>query len=160
MALRSACSGDSFVKITDLRFGKHSWTTWIGKNEFHPDRWDFQEVRASCEQAGKPINLVWVWSGLLTSDASNVGHQQLVHLAINVLSIVAYSTGCERVFSEMGYTQSKRRSRLSKEKTFDTAVVRMELKRNHAAAKFPDSAHSGARSWDGGIRMDDEPRAL
>ncbi|KAG8683760.1 hypothetical protein FRC11_013106, partial [Ceratobasidium sp. 423] len=82
---------------------------------------------------GKPVNLVRIWSGLLVSDTSNVGHQQLVHLALNVLSIVANSAGCEQLFSEMGYIQSNRHSRLSNQKTFDTAVVRMELKRNHAA---------------------------
>ncbi|KDN49419.1 hypothetical protein RSAG8_02121, partial [Rhizoctonia solani AG-8 WAC10335] len=104
------------------------------KNEFHPDRWDIQDIREARERAGKPNNLVEVWSSLLMPDPSNTGRQQLVHLAINVLSIVANSAGCERPFSEMGYTQSKRRSRLSNQKTFDTAAVRMELKRNHAAA--------------------------
>ncbi|CCO34166.1 hypothetical protein BN14_08259 [Rhizoctonia solani AG-1 IB] len=105
-----------------------------GRNEFHPDRWDFQELRASFEQLNQPVDLIGVWTGLLLSDLGNVGRQQLVHLAINVLSIIANSAGCERLFSEMGHIQSKRRARLSNQKTFDTAIVRMELKRNHAAA--------------------------
>ncbi|KAG8689624.1 hypothetical protein FRC11_001571, partial [Ceratobasidium sp. 423] len=57
----------------------------------------------------------------------------LVHLAIHVLSIVANSAGCERLFSEMGYIHTKHRNHLSYEKVFDTAVVRMNLKRQHAA---------------------------
>ncbi|CUA69542.1 hypothetical protein RSOLAG22IIIB_08550 [Rhizoctonia solani] len=105
-----------------------------GRNEFHPDRWDFQELRASYEQSNQPVDLIRVWSGLLLPDLGNFGRQQLVHLAINVLSIVANSAGCERLFSEMGYIQSQRRARLSNQKTFDTAVVRMESKRTHAAA--------------------------
>ncbi|CUA68261.1 Zinc finger BED domain-containing protein 4 [Homo sapiens] [Rhizoctonia solani] len=104
------------------------------RNEFHPNRWDIRDFRAAREQTGQLVNLVELWSSLLAPDELNTGRQQLIHLAINILSIVANSAGCERLFSEMGYTQSKRRSRLSNEKTFDTAVVRMELKRNHAAA--------------------------
>ncbi|CUA74385.1 hypothetical protein RSOLAG22IIIB_11179 [Rhizoctonia solani] len=123
-----------FCKDNDFEMRDAFMDYLDGKNKFHPDRWDFQEVRALCKQSGKPVNLVHVWSGLLTPNASNNGHQQLVRLAINVLSIVANSAGCEQLFSEMGYTQSKRRSRLSNEKTFDTAVVQMELKQKHAAA--------------------------
>ncbi|EUC62985.1 hypothetical protein RSOL_468460, partial [Rhizoctonia solani AG-3 Rhs1AP] len=123
-----------FRKDTDLELHEAFMDYLDGKNEFHPDRWDFQELRALYERADKPVNLIRVWSGLLTPGTANVGRQQLVNLAINVLSIVANSAGCERLFSEMGYIQSERRSRLSNQKTFDTAVVRMELKREHAAA--------------------------
>jgi hypothetical protein len=91
-------------------------------------------IRVSLWLRSQPVDLIGVWTGLLLSDLGNVGRQQLVHLAINVLSIIANSAGCERLFSEMGHIQSKHRARLSNQKTFDTAVVRMELKRKHAAA--------------------------
>ncbi|QRW24063.1 hypothetical protein RhiXN_10387 [Rhizoctonia solani] len=123
-----------FRKDNDLEMHKAFMDYLDGKNEFHADRWDFQELRELYERSGKPVNLVCVWLGLLTSNTANVGRQQLMHLAINVLSIVANSAGCEQLFSEMGYIQSKRCSCLSNKKTFNTAVVQMELKRTHAAA--------------------------
>ncbi|KAG9081341.1 hypothetical protein FRC06_005628, partial [Ceratobasidium sp. 370] len=83
---------------------------------------------------GRPINLVHIWSGLLAYKTPNSGRHQLVHLAIHILSIVANSAGCERLFSEMGHIHTKRRARLTYGKVFDTAVVRMDLKRKHAAA--------------------------
>ena len=74
-----------------------------------------------------------IWSGLLAYKTPNSGRHQLAHLAIHVLSIVANSAGCERLFSEMGNIHNKRHARLGHEKVFDTAIVRMELKRKHAA---------------------------
>jgi hypothetical protein len=75
-----------------------------------------------------------VWSGLLAYNTPNTGRHQLPHLAIHILSIIANSAGCERLFSEMGHIHTKRRNRLSYQKVFDTAVVRMDLKRQHAVS--------------------------
>ncbi|KDN35540.1 hypothetical protein RSAG8_11497, partial [Rhizoctonia solani AG-8 WAC10335] len=103
------------------------------RNEFNPDKWDYEESKEIYERAGKPVNLMEVWSGLLAHKTPNSGRHQLTYLAIHVLSIVANSAGCERLFSEMGNIHTKRRNRLSFEKVFDTAVVKMNLKRQHAA---------------------------
>ncbi|QRV84724.1 hAT family dimerization protein [Ceratobasidium sp. AG-Ba] len=122
-----------FQKNNDLELHEAFLDYYEGRNEFHPDRWDYEELRLSYEHAGRPINLVSIWSGLLAYKTPNSGRHQLAHLAIHVLSIVANSAGCERLFSEMGHIHTKRRAQLTFGKVFDTAVVRMDLKRKHAA---------------------------
>ncbi|KAH7305757.1 hypothetical protein B0J17DRAFT_719574 [Rhizoctonia solani] len=87
----------------------------------------------SVDYVGKSLNMINVWSGLLAYQTSNTGRHQLAHLAIHILSIVANLAGCERLFSKMGHIHTKRRSRLGYQKVFDTAVVRMNLKRKHVA---------------------------
>ncbi|QRW17960.1 hAT family dimerization protein [Rhizoctonia solani] len=121
-----------FCKENDLELYKAFLDYYNSRNEFHPDRWDYEEQRAMHERAGKPLNMIHVWSGLLAYETPNSGRHQLAHLAIHVLSIVANSAGCERLFSEMGHIHTKRRNRLGYQKVFDTAVVRMDLKRKHA----------------------------
>ncbi|KAF8755047.1 hypothetical protein RHS01_05511 [Rhizoctonia solani] len=101
-------------------------------NKFHPDQWDYKEQQAMHEQAGKPLNMIHVWLGLLAYKTPNSGHHQLAHLAIHVLSIVANLAGCKQLFSKMGHIHTKRRNWLGYQKVFDTAVVRMDLKRKHA----------------------------
>jgi hypothetical protein len=61
------------------------------------------------------------------------GRNRLVKLAVHILSIVANSAGCERVFSEMGIVQTKHRSRLGLDKVRKTALIRMDIKRHHVA---------------------------
>ncbi|QRW18642.1 hypothetical protein RhiXN_00048 [Rhizoctonia solani] len=121
-----------FCKENDLELYEAFLDYYDSRNEFHPDRWDYEEQRAMHERAGKPLNMIHVWSGLLAYETPNSGRHQLAHLAIHVLSIVANSAGCERLFSEMGHIHTKRRNRLGYQKVFDTAVVRMDLKRKHA----------------------------
>ncbi|CAE6454793.1 unnamed protein product [Rhizoctonia solani] len=121
-----------FCRENDLELYEAFLDYYDSRNEFHPDRWDYEEQRAMHERAGKLLNMIHVWSGLLAYKTPNSGRHQLAHLAIHVLSIVANSAGCERLFSEMGHIHTKRRNRLGYQKVFDTAVVRMDLKRKHA----------------------------
>ncbi|QRW23051.1 hAT family dimerization protein [Rhizoctonia solani] len=76
--------------------------------------------------------MIHVWSGLLAYKTPNSGCHQLAHLAIHVLSIVANLAGCKQLFSKMGHIHTKWRNWLGYQKVFDTAVVRMDLKRKHA----------------------------
>ncbi|KAF8671798.1 hypothetical protein RHS04_08128 [Rhizoctonia solani] len=121
-----------FRKENDLELYEAFLDYYDFRSEFHPDRWDYEEQRAMHKRAGKPLNMINVWSGLLAYETPNSGRHQLAHLAIHVLSIVANSAGCERLFSEMGHIHTKRRNQLGYQKVFDTAVVRMDLKRKHA----------------------------
>ncbi|KAG8708307.1 hypothetical protein FRC11_006574 [Ceratobasidium sp. 423] len=111
-----------FRRDTDITLYEAFSDYYSSRNEFHSDRWDYKEMKELYERAGKPVNLVEIWSGLLAHNTPNAGRPQLAHLAIHVLSIVANSAGCERLFSEMGYIHTKRRNHLSYEKVFDTAV--------------------------------------
>ncbi|KDN35726.1 hypothetical protein RSAG8_11349, partial [Rhizoctonia solani AG-8 WAC10335] len=122
-----------FRKENDLELYKAFLDYYEFRNEFSPDRWDYREQQAVHDEAGQPLNLVDVWSGLLMHQTPNSGRHQLAYLATHILSIVANSAGCERLFSEMGHIHTKRRSRLGYQKVFDSAVVRMSLKRKHAA---------------------------
>ncbi|KDN48405.1 hypothetical protein RSAG8_02997, partial [Rhizoctonia solani AG-8 WAC10335] len=122
-----------FRQENDLELHEAFNDYYESRNEFHPDRWPYEEVQASCDRTGKPFNMVEVWTGILPYNAPNVGRHQLAHLATHILSIVANSAGCERLFSEMGHIHTKRRNRLAYSKVFDTAVIRMDLKRKHAA---------------------------
>lgn len=60
------------------------------------------------------------------------GVNQLVDLAVRILSIVANSAGCERLFSLFGIIHTKLRNRLGAEKVNQTATLKMELRREHA----------------------------
>ncbi|CAE6478675.1 unnamed protein product [Rhizoctonia solani] len=122
-----------FRQENDLELHEAFNDYYESRNEFHPDRWPYEEVQASCDRTGKPFNMLEVWTGILPYNAPNAGRHQLAYLATHILSIVANSAGCERLFSEMGNIHTKRRNRLAYNKVFDTAVVRMDLKRKHAA---------------------------
>jgi hypothetical protein len=56
----------------------------------------------------------------------------LVKLAELVLSFVPNSASVERLFSSMGDTKSKKRTRLTVQKNRDISFLKMELRRQHA----------------------------
>jgi hypothetical protein len=76
-----------------------------------------------------------IWEGIDTQipTGQKQGRNRLTKLAIHILSIIANSAGCERVFSQMGLVQTKCRSRLGLDKVRKTALVRMDIKRRHVA---------------------------
>lgn len=78
------------------------------------------------------IDLVLIWSRLDSQVLD--GRNGVVKLAIRLLSVIANSGGCERVFSEFGITHTKRRNKLSPELVHKTAVLKAEMRRAHAAA--------------------------
>ncbi|RXW12099.1 hypothetical protein EST38_g13755, partial [Candolleomyces aberdarensis] len=73
-----------------------------------------------------------VWEGIDTDEFT--GRNLVVKLAIHVQNIVANSAGCERLFSELGLVHTKKRCRLGLQKAEKSSRVRMDLKREHAAA--------------------------
>jgi hypothetical protein len=57
----------------------------------------------------------------------------IARLAIRIFSIIANSGATECNFSDFGNIQTKKRSRLSVEKTHKINLVRMEIRRRHAS---------------------------
>jgi hypothetical protein len=72
-----------------------------------------------------------VWGQLDNGKIS--GRNQLVKLAIRLLSIIANSAGCERLFSRMGIIHTKIKNRLHEEKVRKMSILGMEIRRGHAA---------------------------
>ncbi|KAG8752036.1 hypothetical protein FRC11_008738 [Ceratobasidium sp. 423] len=85
---------------------------------------------------GQEVNIVDVWRRL--DDDRYTGRNWLVKLAIRVLSIVSNSAGCERFISQMGYTQTKHRSRLDVERVRNTVVLKNALMHEYQ----PDNTHT------------------
>lgn len=75
---------------------------------------------------------MFIWTRCDTGEIT--GRNGLVKLAIRVLSVIANSGGCERVFSEFGITHTKRRNKLSPERVHKSSVVKTDIRRGHAAA--------------------------
>jgi len=75
------------------------------------------------------VNLLQVWDSLDTGRRQ--GQNQLVKLAIRILTVVTNSAGCKRLFSKMGLIHNKIRNRLGAEKVRDIAVLKTELQREH-----------------------------
>ncbi|KAG8707863.1 hypothetical protein FRC11_007073, partial [Ceratobasidium sp. 423] len=115
-----------FRKEHDLELYEAFLDYYDFRNEFNPDRWGCREQQVQTEREGNPLNLVQVWSSLLAPQASNSGRSQLAHLAIHILSIIANSSSYEH----RGHIHTKDRGR---QKALDAQVVRMSLKRKHAA---------------------------
>lgn len=56
----------------------------------------------------------------------------LASLAIHVLSFTPNSASCERIFSTMGNIKTKRRNRLTPQKTRDLAFIKLDVRRQQA----------------------------
>lgn len=74
------------------------------------------------------------WEGINTKETH--GRNQLTVFAIHILTVVANSAGCERLFSDYGIIHTKRRSRLAVENVRKTGIVRMDLKRTHISEGY------------------------
>ena len=72
------------------------------------------------------MNPVEIWEGINTWEETGCNH--FTKLAIRVLSVVANSAGCERVFSHMGLVHTAIRSKLSVEKIRKATIIRMDIK--------------------------------
>ncbi|CDO78287.1 hypothetical protein BN946_scf184674.g9 [Trametes cinnabarina] len=91
----------------------------------------------SARDKGMYIDVVELWSRIDRSNdtlAVCPGRNGIVKLAIRILSVTANSAGVECAFSDFGRTHTKGRSRLSPEVVHNTAMLRMDLRREHAAA--------------------------
>lgn len=72
--------------------------------------------------------MVDIWRHIDTDDLTS-GRIWLVKLAIRVLSVIANSAGCERLFSAMGLIHTKTRNRLSLEKVRKAVYLKSTLQR-------------------------------
>ncbi|KAB5592329.1 HAT family dimerization protein [Ceratobasidium theobromae] len=82
----------------------------------------------------KDVNLLALWSTLPFSGTTNSDRNQLAYLAKLLLSVIANSTGAERLFSQMGNIHTKRQNQLHHEKVHDLATVAMDIDVQHQAA--------------------------
>lgn len=85
--------------------------------------------------------MVLVWDAIQTKDArtpDEVADQELIQLAYRILSIIANSASCERVFSRFGITHTKHRNCLDVQSTHDISFVKMDIDlRNHEVGAQP-----------------------
>ena len=65
-----------------------------------------------------------------------VNHHGLPRLATCLLSVTPTTADTERLFSDFGITHTRHRNRLNPETVHKSAVVRMSLRRSHAARGF------------------------
>jgi hypothetical protein len=79
-----------------------------------------------------PLDLVLVWTQI--DNGCFAGRNNLVKLAIRILSVIANSAGCERAFSDFGIIHTKPRNKLSAEKVHKTGVLKMDIRRTHVEA--------------------------
>ena len=83
----------------------------------------------SAKLQGIPFDVLGFWLGCETKQVT--GRGLLAQLAIRVLSIVANSAEIERLWSRMGLIHTKIRNRLGKLKVENTAVVKLDIQRDH-----------------------------
>jgi hypothetical protein len=72
--------------------------------------------------------MVDIWLQLDTHNFES-GRNWLVKLAIRILSVIANSAGCERLFSSMGLVHTKTRNRLDLERVRKTVYLKIALQR-------------------------------
>ncbi|KAF8692824.1 hypothetical protein RHS03_08537, partial [Rhizoctonia solani] len=107
----------------------YNWT-----DEFSAEAWHLKEYSDMYKNEGKDINLDAIWSTLPCPGTVNTGRHQLACLARLILSIVANSAGCERLFSRMGNIHTKLRNRFNFKRVHDIATVAMDIDAQHQAA--------------------------
>ncbi|EJD37277.1 hypothetical protein AURDEDRAFT_40708, partial [Auricularia subglabra TFB-10046 SS5] len=86
---------------------------------------------------GKEVDLVLLWQDAQAKDMPNpddIADQQLVSMAIRILSVVGNSIACEHNFSSFGITHMKIRNSLAVESTHDINFVRMDINARHCEA--------------------------
>ncbi|KAH7913714.1 ribonuclease H-like domain-containing protein [Hygrophoropsis aurantiaca] len=121
-----------FRKSPDLAFYRTFLDYLNEKEEFSQSRMHLDEIKLLYDQAGKNVNVVEIWQNLDSGVFS--GRNDLVKFAIRILSIVANSAGCERLYSNYGAIHTKLRNHLSEQNVHKTSVVKMDLKRQHMQA--------------------------
>ncbi|EJD47534.1 hypothetical protein AURDEDRAFT_62232 [Auricularia subglabra TFB-10046 SS5] len=91
-------------------------------------------LRDHAARNGTEIDLVLLWQDAQSKDTpgpDEVADQQLVSLAIRLLSVIGNSIACERNFSSFGITHTKLRNSLAVESTHDINFVRMDINARH-----------------------------
>ncbi|GAB1521158.1 hypothetical protein RhiTH_004249 [Rhizoctonia solani] len=107
----------------------YNWT-----DEFAAEAWHLKEYSDMYKNEGKDVNLDAIWLSVPCPGPVNSGRHQLVCLARLVLSIVANSAGCERLFSRMGNIHTKLRNRFNFKRVHDIATVALGIEAQHKAA--------------------------
>ncbi|CAE6515560.1 unnamed protein product [Rhizoctonia solani] len=101
------------------------------KEEFSDDRMHLKLAADEAREKGQDIDVVDIW-GQLDTGSFESGRNWLVKLAIRILSVVANSAGCERLFSTMGLIHTKTRNRLDLERVRKLVYLRGALQREQA----------------------------
>ncbi|CAE6409198.1 unnamed protein product [Rhizoctonia solani] len=109
-----------------------SYYNW--SDVFSAQAWHLNKYSEMYKNEGKDVNLDVIWSTIPCTRTINTGRHQLACLARLILSIVANSACCERLFSRMGNIHTKLRNRLSFERVHDIATVAMDIEAQHQAA--------------------------
>ena len=78
---------------------------------------------------GARVSLVEAWQEI--DSGVHEGRNLLVKIAIRILSIIANSAGCERLFSQMGIVHTKLRNRLRLEQVRKIVVLKTAIQDTH-----------------------------
>lgn len=106
-----------------------------GVGQFSDEAMMLADRKEEFEGRDEDIDLVSIWRGIDRSDDPIcTGPNGVVKLARRLLSVIANSAGCERLFSQFGITHTKIRNRLSTQTVHKTAVVKMDIQQSHADA--------------------------
>ena len=106
-----------------------------GTAEFSDEMMMLHDHKTDAERREEDIDLVNVWRGIDRSDDPIcTGRNGVVKLARRLLSVIANSAACERIFSEFGITHTRLCNRLAPETVHKTSVVKMDIRRKHAEA--------------------------
>jgi hypothetical protein len=81
---------------------------------------------------GKDVDIAKVWTAVYSHDTSSPMLDPLAQLGHLIASIIANSGGSERHFSRTNRIHTKSRSRLGDDKVQKTAILNLELHREHA----------------------------
>ncbi|KZV99187.1 hypothetical protein EXIGLDRAFT_831738 [Exidia glandulosa HHB12029] len=119
---RTDPSTDMYTAFNDYR---------MNRGQLSDEAMLVEELRDSAAKEGKGFPILEFWSG--AEGKIENGTTQLARLAALVLSIVANSAETERLWSRMGIIHTKLRNRLGAQKVHDTAMIKMDIQREHIA---------------------------
>ncbi|KAH7922722.1 hypothetical protein BV22DRAFT_1106461 [Leucogyrophana mollusca] len=94
-----------FRKSPDFAFYRTFLDYLNEQEEFSRSRMHLDEIKVLYDRAGKNVNVVEIWKNL--DSGVSCGCNDLVKFAIRILSIVANSAGCERLYSSYGAIHTK-----------------------------------------------------
>ncbi|KIM74770.1 hypothetical protein PILCRDRAFT_92459 [Piloderma croceum F 1598] len=115
-----------FGQKADIDFLKAFTDYSKGQAEFSDERMSLAMMADMHASKDSPLDLVLIWTYIDTDCLT--GHNRLVKLAIHILSVIANSAGCKRVFSDFGLIHTKPRNKLSVENVHKTSTLKMDLR--------------------------------
>ncbi|KDQ07177.1 hypothetical protein BOTBODRAFT_120426, partial [Botryobasidium botryosum FD-172 SS1] len=122
------------VKINEADFYEAVQDYYHGRKEFDREQMALDALETIYKKEGKSVDILRIWQELDVTGLGNAGRNQLVHLAILLLSVAPNSASCDRFFSEMGIVHNKLRNRLAYDRVRETSVLKMSLRHSHEDA--------------------------